>query len=127
MSIDIENVNIAPTSHRVLIKLIEVETKTKSGIVLPGQHTKREQQGGQFATVLAIGPNAFKDFGDSSWCKVGDVVVTARYPGVQVYSNRADASESELALLRVINDEEIIGVATPKSTYVSGDPLAGSV
>ena len=70
-----------PTGHRVLIKMLKIEDKTRAGIVIAQSAQTKEQQGCQFAEVLRVGPTAFKDFGGTAWCKAGDTVVTERYPG----------------------------------------------
>ena len=49
--------NIKPLGDRVLIKRLEAEEKTKSGIVLPG--TAKEQP--QMAEVIAVGPGGVVD------------------------------------------------------------------
>ena len=49
--------NIKPLGDRVVIKRLEAEEKTKSGIVLPGQ--AKEQP--QMAEIVAAGPGATED------------------------------------------------------------------
>ena len=95
--------NIEPTGHHVLIQLIEIEKKSAGGIILADTTHKKEQAGGQFAKVLAIGPEAWIDKPEP-WAKVGDTVITVRYPGAQ-YDH-----DGEDKLNRIINDDEIIGV-----------------
>lgn len=95
--------NIKPTGHHVLIKIKEVEQKSAGGIILSATTHKKEQAGGQFAEVLAIGPTAWSEYA-APWAKVGDKVLTVRYPGAQ-YDYDGDDH-----LNRVINDDEIIGV-----------------
>ena len=46
--------NIRPLGDRVVIKKLEAETTTKSGIVLTGSAKEQPQE----ATVVAIGPGA---------------------------------------------------------------------
>ncbi len=95
--------NITPTGHHVIVKLKEIERKSAGGIILAEQSVKKEQAGGQFATVLAVGPTAWAEYSEP-WARVGDTVVTKRYPGAQ-YDYDGDDK-----LHRIINDDEIIGV-----------------
>jgi len=94
---------IKPTAHHVLIRLHEIEKKSSGGIILADSTHKKEQAGGQFAEVLAVGPTAWAEY-DEPWAKVGDKVLTTRYPGAQYDYDGEDK------LNRVINDDEIIGV-----------------
>jgi len=57
--------NIKPLGDRVVIKRLEAEEKTKSGIVLPGQ--AKEQP--QMAEIVAVGPGATEDHpnGSENW------------------------------------------------------------
>lgn len=95
--------NIVPTGHHVVIKLKEIESKSAGGIILAQTTHKKEQAGGQLAEVLAVGPTAWNEY-DSPWAKVGDTVVTVRYPGAQYDYDGEDS------LNRIINDDEVIGV-----------------
>lgn len=65
--------NIKPLGDRVVIKRIEAEEKTKSGIVLPGQ--AKEQP--QIAEVLAVASEEMD-------VKVGDRVIFPKYSGTEI-------------------------------------------
>lgn len=65
--------NIKPLGDRVVIKRIEAEEKTKSGIVLPGQ--AKEQP--QIAEVLAVA-------NDELGVTVGDRVIFSKYSGTEI-------------------------------------------
>ena len=95
--------NIKPTGHHVIIKLLELEKKTPGGIILPTDKVKKEQAGGQFSTIIAVGDMAWSEY-EKPWAKVGDIVVTVRYPGAQYDHDGEDKYN------RIINDDEIIGV-----------------
>lgn len=99
-----------PVGHRVLLKMIKIEERTKTGLVIAQAAHKKEQQGCQFAEVLKLGPTAFKDFGGPDWCKPGDIVVTERYPGTKLYSVQFGYSDDDVDRLRIVNDEEILAV-----------------
>ena len=68
---------IKPLGERVVIKRLEAEEKTQSGIVLPGQ--AKEQP--QMAEVVAVGPGT-KD--EKMELKPGDTVVFSRYAGTEI-------------------------------------------
>ena len=68
---------IKPLGDRVVIKQVEAEEKTASGIVLPGQ----AQEAPQMAQVLAVGPGT-EDV--KMEVKVQDVVIYSKYAGTEV-------------------------------------------
>ncbi|MCQ2969858.1 MAG: co-chaperone GroES [Clostridium sp.] len=73
--------NIKPLGDRVVIKKLEAESTTKSGIVLTG--TAKEQP--QEAKVMAIGPGAMVDGKRVEMdVKVGDKILYSKYSGTDV-------------------------------------------
>ena len=72
---------IRPLADRVVIKIVEAEEKTASGIVLPG--TAKEQP--QMAEVVEVGPGGIVD-GKEVYMelKVGDKVIYSKYAGTEV-------------------------------------------
>ena len=74
--------NIKPLADRVVVKLVEAEEKTKTGIFL----TASAQEKPQVAEVVAIGPGARDDNGKliPMEVKVGDKVITGKYSGTEV-------------------------------------------
>ena len=74
--------NIRPLSDRVVVKLVEAEEKTKTGIFL----TASAQEKPQVAEVVAVGPGAHSDDGKliPMEVKVGDKVITGKYSGTEV-------------------------------------------
>ena len=72
---------IRPLADRVLIKMVEAEEKTKSGIVLPG--SAKEQP--QMAEVVEVGPGGVVDGKEIKMeLKVGDKVLFSKYAGTEV-------------------------------------------
>lgn len=69
--------NIKPLADRVVIKMLEAEETTKSGIVLPG--TAKEKP--QIAEVIAVGSGT-KDV--EMEVKVGNKVLISKYAGTEV-------------------------------------------
>lgn len=72
---------IRPLADRIVIKMIENEETTKSGIVLPGA----AQEKPQVAEVVAVGPGGVVDGKDIIMeLEVGDRVLISKYAGTQV-------------------------------------------
>ncbi len=74
--------NIKPLADRVVVKLVEAEEKTKTGIFL----TASAQEKPQIAEIVAVGPGARDDNGKliPMEVKVGDRVITGKYSGTEV-------------------------------------------
>lgn len=72
--------NLKPLGDRLIIKKVEAEEKTKSGIVLP--NTAKEQP--QMAEILAIGNDILNDEKKKDLLKVGDKVIFAKYAGTEI-------------------------------------------
>lgn len=73
---------IKPLNDRVLIKMIEAEETTKSGIIL----TAGSQEKPQIAEVVEIGPGGKDEDGNKVEMQVkkGDKVITSKYSGTEV-------------------------------------------
>ncbi len=72
---------IKPLGDRVVIKMLESEETTKSGIVLPGSAKEKPQ----VAEVVAVGPGTVVDGKEIKMeVKVGDRVLTSKYSGTEV-------------------------------------------
>lgn len=72
--------NLKPLGDRLVIKKVEVEEKTKSGIVLPS--SAKEQP--QMAEILAIGADILNDEKKKDQVKVGDKVIFSKYAGTEI-------------------------------------------
>ena len=72
--------NLKPLGDRVVIKKVEAEEKTKSGIVLPS--SAKEQP--QMAEVIAIGDDITNDEKKKDQIKVNDKVIFSQYAGTEV-------------------------------------------
>ena len=72
---------LKPLADRVIIKLVEAEETTKSGIIL----TAGAQEKPEVAEVVAVGPGGVVDGNEVVMTvKVGDKVITSKYSGTQV-------------------------------------------
>ncbi len=91
---------IRPLHDRVIVKRVENETKTASGIVIPDNVAEKPDQG----EVLAVGPGKKNDDGKITPVdlKVGDRVLFGKYAGTTV---KVDGNE-----VLVMREEDIMGV-----------------
>ena len=72
---------LQPLADRVVLKQLEAEETTKSGIVLPGKEKEKPQQ----AEVSAVGPGGVVDGKDVKMeVKKGDHVIYSKYAGTEV-------------------------------------------
>nr|WP_253946272.1 MULTISPECIES: co-chaperone GroES [Niveibacterium] len=91
---------IRPLHDRVIVKRIEAERTTASGIVIPDSAGEKPDQG----EVVAVGPGKFLDNGEVRKVdlKVGDRVLFGKYAGQTV---KVDGQE-----VLVMREEDILGV-----------------
>jgi chaperonin GroES len=84
---------LQPLADRVLVKPIEKEEKTKSGIYLPDTAKEKPQEG----EIMAVGPGKMTDEGTRipMDLKVGDRVIYAKYGGTEI-----KVDDVELMILR---------------------------
>ena len=88
-----------PLADRVLIKVLESEEKTKSGIVIPDTAKEKPEKG----KVLAVGPGKMENSTRiAPEVKVGDVVYFAKYAGTTI---KVDGEECT-----VLKESDILGV-----------------
>ena len=72
---------LKPLCDRVVIRQLEAEETTKSGIVLPGTAKEKPQQ----AEVVAVGPGGVVDGKEIKMeVKPGDRVIYSKYAGTEV-------------------------------------------
>lgn len=73
--------NIKPLADRVVIKMLEAEETTKSGIILAGAAKEKPQ----IAEVVAVGPGGVVDGKEVVMeLAVGDKVIMSKYAGTEV-------------------------------------------
>jgi chaperonin GroES len=91
--------SIRPLGDRVVIKGLEAEETTKSGIVLPGTAKEKPQQ----AEVVAVGPGGVVNGKEVKMeVKVGDKVLFSKYSGTEV---KMDGTE-----YTIIRQDDILAV-----------------
>ena len=73
--------NLKPLNDRVVLKQLEAQEMTKSGIVLPGQAQEKPQE----AEVVAVGPGGNVEGKEIIMqVSVGDKVIYSKYAGTDV-------------------------------------------
>ena len=76
------SISIKPLEDRIVIRQVEAEQTTASGLVIPDTAKEKSQEG----EVIAVGPGGVDDNGNRIPVdvKVGDVVIYSRYGGTEV-------------------------------------------
>lgn len=89
-----------PLGDRVLVKRLESEEKTQSGIIIPDAAKEKAQTG----AVVAVGAGRKDNSGNQipMDVKVGDVVYFGKYSGTDLNSNVGDYI--------IVREDEILGV-----------------
>jgi chaperonin GroES len=91
---------LKPLQDRVIVKAVEAETKTASGIVLPDSAKEKPTKG----KVIAAGPGKLDDKGKAMelGVRVGDLVYYGKYSGTDV-----EVNGEKFVILR---ESDILGV-----------------
>ena len=86
-------INLQPLADRLVVRPIEREEKTKTGIYLPDTAKEKPQEG----EVIAVGPGRKSEDGKvvAMDVKVGDIVIYAKYGGTEI-----KVDDEELMILR---------------------------
>ena len=91
--------NLKPLADRVVIKRVEAEEKTKSGIIL----TSAAQEKPQMFEVIEVGPGGVVDGNEVVMTvKKGDMVITGKYTGTEV---KVDGEE-----LVIVRQNDILAI-----------------
>ncbi len=96
------SVSIKPLEDRIVIKQVEAEQTTASGLVIPDTAKEKPQEG----EVVAVGPGRIDDNGNRvpMDVAVGDIVIFSKYGGNNV---KYDGQEYLL-----LNGRDILAVVT---------------
>lgn len=93
--------HIKPLADRVVIRFVEAEETTKSGIILAGAAKEKPQ----VAEVVAVGPGGNVEGKDiAMYVNVGDKVLISRYSGTEV---KLDGVE-----YTIVKQNDILAVVT---------------
>lgn len=91
---------IKPLQDRILLKRVEAEEKTASGIIIPDSAREKPQEG----EVVAVGPGKVLDNGtkiDVS-VKEGDTVLFSKYAGTEISLDGDD--------FLIMREDDILGI-----------------
>ncbi|MDR2456917.1 MAG: co-chaperone GroES [Clostridiales Family XIII bacterium] len=86
---------LKPLGDKIVLKKIETEEKTASGIVLPGS----AKEDSQIAEVIAIGPGTEKV---TIEVKIGDKVIASKYSGTEIKIDDDD--------LNIVSQKDILAI-----------------
>jgi chaperonin GroES len=91
---------IRPLQDRVLVKRVEAEEKTESGIIIPDTAKEKPQRG----EVIAVGPGKMLESGNklTPTVKPGDKILFSKYAGTEI-----DINNEEFLVMR---EDDILGV-----------------
>lgn len=90
---------IKPLADRVVIKMVETEETTKSGIVLPGSAKEKPQ----IAEIVEVGPGGIVDDKEIKMeVAVGQKVIVSKYAGTEV---KLDGEE-----LTIVRQSDILAI-----------------
>ena len=91
---------VRPLGDKILLKRVEAESKTKSGIVLPEAAKEKPKRG----TVIAVGDGKLLDNGERAKFQVkkGDEVIFASYAGTEI---KIDNDE-----FLVLSEDEVLAI-----------------
>ncbi len=91
---------VKPLEDRILVKPLDRETKTASGIFLPESAAEKPMQG----KVVATGPGKLLDSGERAKpsVKKGDVVVFGKYSGTEI--------EIKGTTHLIVREDELLGM-----------------
>ncbi|MBO5248158.1 MAG: co-chaperone GroES [Clostridia bacterium] len=91
---------LKPLLDRVVVKAVEAEETTKSGIILAGSAKEKPQ----VMEVVAVGPGGIVDGKEvEMYVKVGDRVITAKYTGTEVKIDDVEYT--------IVKQEDILAIA----------------
>lgn len=91
---------LRPLNDKILVKRLEAESKTKSGIVLPDSAKEKPRRG----KIIALGDGKRLESGERApWnVKKGDEVIFASYAGTEI---KLDGEE-----LMIMSEDDILAV-----------------
>ena len=90
---------LKPLLDRVVVKSVEAEETTKSGIILAGSAKEKPQ----VMEVVAVGPGGVVDGKEvEMYVKVGDRVITAKYTGTEVKIDEVEYT--------IVKQEDILAI-----------------
>ena len=109
-SIELQNVSIHPTADRVVVRPIDEDLMTASGIQIV-----KEREKSLHGDVIAVGPGIRDINGDyiEPIVKVGDEIIFARYSGVEVKVNDED--------VLVMREGDVLAILIKEENFAPSD------
>ena len=100
------SVSIKPLEDRIVVKPLDAEQTTASGLVIPDTAKEKPQEG----EVVAVGPGRLTEDGKrvAPEVKKGDRILVGKYSGTEV---KIDGTEYV-----ILREDEVLGVLSSKSS-----------
>jgi len=118
------NPGIKPLGARILVQLRTTRSTTASGIQIVRDTQKFNDESGQFAKIISLGPLAFcnrnsgEKWPEGIWANVGDIVRVAKYGGDR-FCKEVDGND----VIFVIFDDHSITAIIDQGSLESLDEL----
>jgi chaperonin GroES len=92
--------NLQPLSDRVIVKPLDMEEKTSSGIIVPDTAKEKPMQG----EIVAVGPGKLDEAGKriKLEVKIGDRIMYGKYAGTEFKMDRQD--------YLIMNENDILAI-----------------
>lgn len=94
---------ITPLDLKVLVRPDPAETKSIGGIIIPDSVSDKQKFAVVKATLVAVGPNAFREWGEGNAPEPSNRILMAQYAGARVKG----ADDIDYILM---NDEDVIAI-----------------
>lgn len=92
-----------PVDLRILVKPDIADERSKGGVLIPQTTQEKQQYATVKGTLIAAGPNAFKEWGTGAQVDPGARVIIAQYAGSNIVG--ADGEK-----YRLMNDADLVAV-----------------
>jgi len=95
-----QKIKIKPLQDRVLVKRVQAEEKTESGIIIPDTAKEKPQKG----EVVAVGPGKMLENGTklTPTVKPGDKILFSKYAGTEIEINNEE--------FLIMREDDILGI-----------------
>jgi chaperonin GroES len=95
-----QETKIKPLQDRVLVRRVQAEEKTESGIIIPDTAKEKPQKG----EVIAVGPGKLLENGNklTPTVKPGDKILFSKYAGTEIEINNEE--------YLIMREDDILGI-----------------
>ena len=105
-----KKISVKPCGHYVLVEPEIIDAVSEGGIILNKDMVNRENTAKVRGTIVAIGANAWKDYGGEPWAEVGDKVWFKRHVSDKIEDDNDIDEHGEKKLYFLLNDNDILAI-----------------